>query len=82
MLNILGFIPFNHLNGKSVEKEFKFNNEIDEAVDDSICEFTRPFGGWIRSFPRIDNIDYYRKFIPNPIEQNLALWKKMVELNI
>ena len=82
MLNILGFIPFNHLNGRSIEKDFKFNNTIDEAIDDSICEFTRPIGGWIRSFPTKDNIEYFRKFFKNPIEENLGLWKKIIELNI
>ena len=82
MLNVLGFIPFNHLSGRSIEKDFKFNNSIDEAIDDSICEFTRPIGGWIRSFPTKDNIEYFRKFFKNPIEENLGLWKKIIELNI
>jgi hypothetical protein len=82
MFNILGFVPFSHINGKPLEKEYKYNNTIEEAVDDSICEFTRPMGGFVRSFPRKDNINYYKKFFNNPIEKNLLLWEKIIEYNL
>ena len=40
-------------------------------------EFERPTGGFHRLFPLKNNIEYYSKFIENPGEENLALWKKM-----
>ena len=82
MFNILGFVPFSHINGKPLEKENTYKNDIEEAVEDTICEFTRPNGGFVRSFPRKDNIDYYKKFFTNPIETNLLLWEKIIEYNL
>ncbi len=82
MFNILGFVPFSHINGKPLERDNNYKNDIEEAVEDTICEFTRPIGGFVRSFPRKDNIDYYKKFFKNPIEKNVLLWEKIIKYDL
>jgi hypothetical protein len=83
IFNILGFIPYNHITLKSYEKEYNnFNNSIIQNVEDSICEFMRPLGGFIRAFPRKENIDYYKKFINVNISENEILWEKIKKINI
>ena len=46
---------------------------------ETFCEFERPTGGFERIFPLTNNIKYYRKFFEDPQEENLILWKKILE---
>ncbi len=82
IFNILGFFPYNHITLQSYEKEYNFKNSVIKNVEDSICEFMRPIGGFIRVFPRKENIDYYKKFINLNISENEILWEKIKKINI
>ena len=62
-----------------MNKYTEYKSKTEEAVIESLCEFQRPSGGFQRLFPLKNNIDYYKKFIENPEEENLALWKAMKE---
>ena len=42
----------------------------------------RPLGGFIRAFPRKENIDYYKKFINLNLSENEMLWEKIKQINI
>ena len=55
-----------------------YKDKSEEAIIESLCEFERPSGGFQRLFPLKSNIEYYRKFIENPEEENLALWNEML----
>ena len=79
IFNIIGAIPFSH-DGKfiTMDKCNEYKNKAEEAVIESLCEFERPTGGFQRLFPLKNNIEIYRKFIDNPEEENLALWKAML----
>ena len=78
IFNIIGAIPFSH-DGKftPLEKANTYKSSVEEGVIESLCEFERPTGGFQRLFPLKNNIEYYSKFIENPGDENLALWKKM-----
>ena len=78
IFNIIGAIPFSH-DGKftPLEKANNYKTPVEEGVTESLCEFERPTGGFQRLFPLKSNIEYYSKFIENPGDENLALWKKM-----
>ena len=38
-LNLIGLIPFNHSKEEPFDKEMKYKNKVDKAVQLSICEF-------------------------------------------
>lgn len=79
--NIIGIIPFNHINNLPYDGECYFNNDLNEIVERSICEFMRPNGGFHRAFPRKSNVDYYLKFFEEVSEENFALWNRLKEIN-
>jgi len=56
IFNIIGTVPYSHISGKALEGECNYNDSIDEAVQLSVCEFTRPSGNLKRIFPKKDNI--------------------------
>ena len=79
--NLIGVYPFSH-DGKELlyieeENNCKFENKIDEAIDESFEEFNRPQGGFKRLFPDLNNLDYYKQFFENPGEINLKFWEKL-----
>ena len=77
IFNIIGAIPFSH-DGKftPLEKANTYKTSVEEGVIESLCEFERPTGGFHRLFPLKNNIEYYSKFVENPGDENIALWKK------
>jgi hypothetical protein len=79
IFNIIGAIPFSH-DGKfiTMDKCNEYKDKAEEAVIESLCEFERPSGGFERLFPQKNNIEKYKKFIENPEEENLELWKAML----
>ena len=56
-----------------------YKDNISEAVNEAICEFYRPSGGFIRIFPLKDNIKSYMKFFEKPDEENKALWEELLK---
>ena len=82
IFNIIGIKSYSHYDYEPYEDGPDYENKIDEDVNESICEFTRPMGNFIRVFPKKDNIEYYKQFFVNPVEENLALWDEIQKLNI
>jgi hypothetical protein len=77
ILNIAGLVPFSHFTGTAMEGECEYKDSVDEAVQQSICEFTRPTGKFERIFPTKDNIDYYKQFFEEVTINNQALWDEI-----
>ena len=82
LLNLLGIVPYNHINGKILEKDIKcnFKNKIDEMINNAFCKFNRKFGNNKRIFPIKNNLECYKKFIKEPGEENIALWNAVQNL--
>ena len=83
-LNIAGITPYSHdYKDDFVAWENKFfegtekeeYNELEDAINNSICELGRPRGRFDLIFPLKENIDYYRKFFTREYKENLLLWK-------
>jgi len=82
IFNIIGLIPYSHIDGHALEGECDYKNSVEEAVDQSICEFTRPLGGFEQVFPLKNNIEYYRNFFKNISLNNQALWDKIYKIDL
>ena len=80
MLNIVGIVPFNKIHKeKTYDNSSKiYKKKIINAVHETFCEFYRPIGDFERIFPKIDNINQYKKFFIKNNEYNSMLWKKML----
>lgn len=77
VMNIVSIVPYSHINGLAMEGECEFENSVEEAVQQAICEFTRPLGEFKRIFPVSDNIDYYMQFFEKITTNNQALWDEL-----
>lgn len=77
MFNIIGMVPYSHIDNHALEGECEYNNSTEEAVQQSICEFTRPLGGFEQIFPLKENIEFYKKFFKEISENNKSLWNKI-----
>ena len=83
--NLIGVYPFSH-DGKDLlyieeENKCKFDNKVNEAIDESLEEFNRPQGGFKRLFPDLNNLDYYKQFFENPGEINIKFWEILKKYN-
>ena len=77
ILNIVGLIPFDHGN---INKTNDNINEIEENVEEAICEFNRPKGMFELIFPTKISINLYKKYFGNKInEENKKLWENILE---
>ncbi|ORX36195.1 TTL-domain-containing protein [Piromyces finnis] len=81
MFNIIGMVPFSHVNGHALEGKCIYENSIEEIIDQSICELTRPLGGFEVIFPLKENINYYKKFFESYSENNKVLWNRINKEN-
>jgi hypothetical protein len=80
IFNIVGLVPFTHNEKIQIlDKEIIYKDYISEAVNEAICEFYRPSGGFIRIFPLKDNIKSYMKFFEKADEENKALWNELLK---
>jgi hypothetical protein len=79
--NILGITSYSHITGKHFDGQCYFKSDIEESVERALAEFTRPSGGFVRAFPRKDNVDYYKKFFYKPSKENVALWRRLKEID-
>ena len=80
MFNIIGLVPFTH-NDKIqiIDKEINYKDNISEAVNEALCEFCRPTGGFQRIFPLKENVKSYMKYFENADEENKALWEVLLK---
>ena len=82
MLNTIGLLSYSHIDERTFENECKYNNLLEQIVEESICELDRFHGGFEIVFPRKSNIDRFGKLFINPGEKNLALWEQIKERDI
>ena len=78
ILNVIGISLYSHKNkNKYYDKIYNYTNTIEELVDNAFCELTRPRGDLELIFPLEENINKYKKFFINNIEENKRLWEKL-----
>ena len=77
-LNIIGILPYTTINFSN-----NFNNsfiEIEENVNNAICELYRPRGDYDLIFPLKENINKYKFFFKNiNNKENQLFWKLIQE---
>ena len=83
ILNIVGIVPFNHNETQEpLDKDiYKYDNEIEEIVDDCLCEFGRPRGMFELVYPLKNNIMKYKKFYERIHPESELLWDKLLKSN-
>ena len=83
ILNIVGIIPFNHNETQQpMDKDiFIYDDEIEEIVDDCLCEFGRPRGMFELIYPLKKNINEYEKYYERIYPESQLLWKKLLASN-
>ena len=62
ILNIAGIIPFNHA---KINNNISNKNEIEENVEEAICEFGRTRGMFELIFPLKQSFNKYEKYFAN-----------------
>ena len=75
-LNLIGIIPFSRKE-KEPQDNILFNKEIDDNVNNALCELERPRGGYELIFPKKDNILMYHKYFIYNTEENKKFWSKL-----
>ena len=75
--NLIGIVPFAHDGTDQLYEDIKCNysNTVEEAVNEALCEFSRPKGGFERIFPTKESLIKYKKYFLEPNEENLKLWE-------
>jgi hypothetical protein len=77
-LNIVGIVPFSHDNkSEPFDEVYQYEDKVEEAVDYSYCELTRPRGDFELIFPLKDNIDIYKKYFRVNLPENEKFWEKI-----
>jgi len=74
--NLVGVVPFSHNEPEKLLENLQCNysNKLEKIMNETICEFSRPKGGFERIFPVKKTLSYYKKFFLEPDEENLKLW--------
>ena len=82
-LNFIGIVPFSHDNyQEALDSNIHYYiNEIEEKVDDALCEFSRPRGLFELIYPLKNNINEYKKFYNNITSESRILWEKLLKSN-
>ena len=81
-LNIVGVVPFAHDDTqKPLDNDsYLYDDELDEILDDSLCEFSRPRGLFELIYPLKENINKYKKYYDHNItNESKILWDKLLE---
>ena len=77
-LNLVGITPFSHdEEQKTYDKEFEYEDKIEEAVDYAYCERERPKGDFDLIFPVKNNVNKYKEFFVEKTEVNERFWEKI-----
>jgi len=74
--NLVGVIPFSHNEPEKLldNLQCNYSNKLEKIMNETLCEFSRPKGGFERIFPIKKTLSYYKKFFLEPDEENLNLW--------
>ena len=78
-LNIIGIIPFSRKSFKTLDKQYIFNNSINQLVNNAMCEINRPKGDYELIFPIKQNIYKYKKYFININKENEKFWDKILK---
>ena len=83
ILNIIGIVPFNHNETQQpLDKDiYQYDDEIEEIVDDCLCEFGRPRGMFDLVYPLKNNVNKYKKFYERVLPESQLLWDKLLASN-
>jgi len=77
--NLVGIRIMNKKN-KSLIGDKKYKDNLEEMLEDNLCELDRPRGGYKLIFPLKNNIEKYKKFYLNNIpKEDLLLWNNLKE---
>jgi len=78
-INLVGIRIMNKEN-KSLIGDKKYKDNLDEMLEDNLCELDRPRGGYKLIFPLKNNIEKYKKFYLKDIpKEDLLLWNNLKE---
>lgn len=73
-LNIVGIIPYSRKTNLPLNTQFKVQSNIEENINNALCELNRPRGDYKLIFPLKDNINRYKKYFIQLSEENLKFW--------
>ena len=73
-LNLIGITPFSRKSGKPLFNEFIFKRDIDNNINNALCELERPRGDYELIFPTKENINIYKKYFIYNTEENIKFW--------
>ena len=76
-LNLIGIVPFSRNNKESLNSHLKFNSNINEKINNALCELEGPKGNYELIFPKKENINIYKKYFLNNSEENKKFWKNI-----
>ena len=76
-LNLIGISPFSRRYNKPLIFQASNSNEIENNINDALCELNRPRGDYELIFPLKSNINIYQKYFINNSEENLIFWNKI-----
>lgn len=77
-LNLIGITPYYRKTEESLNKHIYFKNEVDDNINNALCELERPRGNYELIFPIKDNINKYNKFFIYNSEENKIFWNKIL----
>ena len=76
IMNLIGISPFNkRLFNKTLNKKKYF--DMDEIINNAICELTRPRGDFELIFPLKDNIEKYKKYFDDDSHNDFIFWERL-----
>lgn len=76
-LDLIGIVPFSRNINESLNYRLKLNSDIDEKVNNALCELERPKGRYELIFPIKENIDIYTKYFLNNSKENIKFWNNI-----
>ena len=77
-LNIIGIVPFSRNTWKTLNKNIIYESDIDEKINNALCELERPRGDYELIFPTKINISKYSKYFFDNSKENLVFWDKIL----
>ena len=76
IMNLIGISPFNkRLFNKNLNKKKYF--DMNEIINNAICELTRPRGDFELIFPLKDNIEKYKKYFDDDSHNDFIFWERL-----
>jgi len=80
-LNLIGIIPYSRKKEKSLVNKYKLTNEVNDNVNNALCELARPRGDFELIFPSRNTITRYNKYFINNTEENMKFWEYITSLS-